>query len=662
MSESPENLPEVPTRSHMEPEVQREVESMNIDFFGGGHHTPGRTDRNTLQSHLEGPTAASPTELARVPVEEQTLLQKTFDGTREMLSKASTQIPEENGLVYTGDDGVVEHRFNMEALVALNDMSVVRRACINALATNTVRLGYRIKKTVADSGEKESDRVSEQIIDLLEKCAEQDDSSFLDLLYKIKFDEETCGNGYLEVTRDLEGYLAGFHYVPGKTIWIKRDRSGFVQRIAGKEQSFYNFGDKWEVQEDGTRKLQENRDADISELIHFKLHDPNSNYYGVPRDIAAITTMYGDELARNHNTKFFTHSATPDLLLIFEVDKSMASGRGGAPGAQGPRVSIPEATKAAIENHFRRNLTSAAFTPGIFHLPPGVTLRIERLSQEQKDAGWTSYRKENRAEVQIAFQTPGVLIANTADGSNYATSMQEKSLYLESVVQPEQVRYQERLMAKIWPELTRVKAPETPDEVDAEGDVSRPERVDIKPAEGTGVNRHIWKLNFTRMSIADAATLAQIHNIYLTQGIITPNEVRAEIDKKSMKDGDKPHPLQGGAEGNALAQNADMKQVAAGNPDMDSFVSNMKPGLPHPEDITGLQGRPGGGRGPAGTVSLPMPRRVGDQSAPQAPNLFTAGQPIRKGAEEFDNVIMTREAYELLHAELAKVQEQLRGE
>lgn len=646
-----ENQPERAIPSHDVSDNERyETFEIAIDGFSG-LPAGGKSDFALFKDELEG----VPGTTKRVPVDEQSVVQKTFDGARQLLSKASSQIPDENGLSYVGDEGVVEHPFHMEAMVHLNDMSVVRKACINALATNTVRLGYRIKKTTAMAGEKDADDVSEQIIDELEGYAEADDSSFTELLYKVKFDEETCGNGYIEVVRDQEGFIAEFHYIPGRTIWIKRDRSGFVQRVGSKEQGFYNFGDVWTIHPDGSRTLNENRDQTTNELIHFKLHNASSSYYGVPRDVAAFTTMYGDELARQNNIKFFTHSATPDLLFIFEVDKQLAGGRAGAPHTT-PKVSISETMKKNIENHFRRTLTGSTLTPGIFHLPPGVTLRVERLNDNQKDAGWTDYRKENRAEVQIAFQTPGVIIANTADGSNYATSMQEKSLYLESMVQPEQMRYQDRLMAKLWPEFTHVNPPETPMEIDAEGNESRPASVDIRPKTGTGVNRHIWKLDFTRMTIADAATLAQIHNIYGTLQAITLDEIRADIGKKSMPGGDKPPQPKGGEEGNALAQNADMAQVAAGNPDADSFVSNL---AAHPEDITGLQGRPGGGRGSNGTVSVPPPKRVFDKSRPQAANLFSAGHPVAKSDDTDEIVVVSSAAYEFMQNEMLELRNRL---
>ncbi len=612
---------------------------IRIDGFSSGDPAPRE---NAVDC------GSTPQDLARVPAAEQTVVQKTFDERRQLLEKASSQIVDDTELDY-GLDGVVEHPFNMEALIKLNEMSVVRRSCINAIATNTARLGYRIKKTDPGAEEQDSDEVSEQIIDLLEKWSRQDRASFADLIYKVKFDEESCGNGYIEVTRDRVGRISGMHYVPAHTIYIKRDRSGFVQRVGTQKVGFYNFGDKYTIDKSGKRTLKADRQENIRELIHFKMHASGSQFYGLPRDIAAITTIYGDELARNHNTKFFTHSATPELLLIFEVDKAYIQ---NAVGSQPSKVTLPAEIKREIEDHFRRTLSSSSFKPGIFHLPPGVTLRIERLSAEQKDAGWINFRKENRNEIRIAFQTPPVVVADMGDGSSYGTALVEKSVYLEQVIEPEQRKYQGDLMWCLWPEMTQVEAPKLPMIVDETGDSTLPKQINIGPKDGTGVNPHIWKLEFLRMTIADQATLAQIHNIYGTLQAMTINEIRADRGMKPMKDGDKPPQPKGGEEGNAMAQNADMKQVAAGNPDMDSFVSTP---LQAPGEITGLQGRPGGGRGPNGTISAKTPRRVGDVGGVQAANLFTAGQ-VTKAADLEGMRVIAQDQYDLLRERLEKAE------
>ncbi len=621
---------------------------LRIDGFGEGEET---RRENSIDMGRTAPTAGTPAATGQVRrPSEQTIVQKTFNERQELL-KASSQIVDDSGLNF-GLDGVVEHPFNMTALIKLNEMSVVRRACINAIATNTARLGYRIKKTDPGAEEQDSDEVSEQIIDLLEKWSRQDRASFADLIYKVKFDEESCGNGYIEVTRDRVGRVAGLHYVPAQTVYIKRDRSGFVQRVGTREVGFYNFGDKYIIDASGKHMLKPDRDPDVRELIHFKMHASGQAFYGLPRDIAAITTIYGDELARNHNTKFFTHSATPELLLIFEVDKTALPQN---VGNQPVKVEIPREVKKEIEDHFRRTLSSNTFKPGIFHLPPGVKLKIERLSAEQKDAGWINYRKENRNELRIAFQTPPVIIADTGEGSNYATALAEKSVYLEQVIEPEQRKYQGDLMWCLWPELVKVEPPKKPMEIAEDGDSTVPKQVDIKPKDGTGVNPHVWKLEFLRMTIADLATLAQIHNIYGTMQVDTINEIRADRGKKPVKGGDRPPSPPSGAEGNALAQNADMKQVSAGNQDGDKFISN---GFQMPEG--GMGKRLGGGRGPNGSAGGNMPRRPGDVAPLNSAAFGRTGQAMSKSDIEIDELgdvrLISNEAYEVLRTRLEKAE------
>lgn len=586
----------------------------------------GRPKANRPKTTVAGKTKDS-SELSAIETQ-MTVLAKS----------ASSQITEDD-FNYTAD-GLIEPLWNFEQLCELSRLNTTRSSCIEAMATNVARLGYRVKKVDPGVEEQDTDDVSEQIVDFLERCSERGGLSFADLIYQVKKDEETIGNGYIEVTRDRLGRVAGFYHVPAQTVRRRKEKNGYVQERGGRKVAFYNFGDKYKITKDGRHELRKDRDPHIRELIHFKLYSSGSSYYGEPRDLSTINTIYGDNLALNHNIKFFTYGATPEFLLIFEVDHANTPQSMG----KGPiRVTIPESTKREIEDHFRRNLSAPTFEPGIFHLPPGVKLRIEKLSEIKQDSSWSNYRKENRAEIRMAHRTPAVLIADSEGGGNYAASSMEVARYLEGVIQPEQRRYERELMAAIWPELTMIK-PETPKMVmEEDGKTSRPPATDVKPKKGTGVNRNIWKLEFKRMSVNDAAMMAQIHNIYGTLQVITKNEIRADLGKKPMKGGDVPPNPKGGAEGNALAQNADMKQVAAGNRDMDAFVSNMAP--PGNDDITGFRGAPGGGRKESGRVSVPKPRRVGERGAPQAANLYTAGHPVSKS----DNgVVMSREDYEEL--------------
>lgn len=543
-----------------------------------------------------------------------------------VLSKASTQGTDYPDTFTAESLDLVATPFDLKFLSDLNDVSVTRRSCIDAKSTNTSALGYRIKRIDPTADETDRDEISDLIKLQLETWSAKGRRSFSQLIKDVVYDEESNGNGYIEVSRNRRGEIDGLYYIPSHTIRIKKDRSGFVQILSNgtTKVPFYNFGDKVELKEDGTIELLPDRDRNINELIHFKINSHKSAYYGVPVDVNSISTIIGDEAAREYNNKFFRFSATPELALIFEVDVTAIP---TLYGDQPIKVEIDPNTKRDIEEHFRRNLAAKTFEPAIFHLPPGVKLRVERLSEEQKDSGWTKFRSANKAEIMQAHRTPPVIVGGSE--SNYANAAIEKAVYLEQVIRPIQERYEQMLMSLLWPEMVMISNKALPAEMAADGDLSIKPVIRVSPENGVGVDPTIWRLDFKEMSVADKAVDAQVHNIYATLGVLTINEIRMQLGMKPLPDGDKVAAPKPGAEGNAAAQNAQMKQAAAGNPEI-PFVSNLAPQTAAKMDITGL----GNGRGPNGSVTPKLPRRPYDQGGFNAANMLTAGKPLQKDDSE----------------------------
>lgn len=578
------DTPETPA-----PTTIREVVSLDVGFYS-------ETDGPAVMPNADPVRDTNPPS-SETP--ERTVIEKAYDPSNpfnaryEVLAKASTQALDDRFDLGGLTDEIVEPRYSMEQCTVLNDISVIRAKCIEAMAAYTVGLGYRIKKIDPHAETVNSDRVSELIREKLELWASRDERTFTELMQAVKYDEETTGNAFIEVSRNRKGEIDGLYHVAAHTIRIRRDRQGFIQQRGSNKVPFYRFGDKVQLFDDNTIRLLENRDPAINELIHFKLYSARDTYYGAPRDVSAVVTIAGDEMARGHNYKFFTNSATPELVLVFE--QSVASLPTLA-GDQPVKVNIPEATKRQIIHHFRRNLASKTFEPGMFFLPSGVTLTIERISQGQRDSGWTKYREANRAEVRMAFRTPPVIVGDTG-GSGYATAAIEKQVYQEGVIGPEQTRYEQRLMGLLWPEFVMITQNLLPQKIDEEGDLIPGAK--IKPENSSGVDPDVWILEFIEMSIADQAVTAANHQIYGTMGVVTKNEIRSDIGRRPMEGGDEPPESAKDSDGNE-------------------------------RDITGLSGRAGGGRGPNGSVTPGLPRRVGEET-PQTPaNMTTVGNPMAK--------------------------------
>lgn len=540
---------------------------------------------------------------------------------KNTLSKSSTQGIDEQDTYSAESLDLVAPPIDLKFLSDLNDISVTRNACIEAKATNVAALGYRIKRVDPAADETDRDDVSDLIKLQLERWSAKGGSPFSQAIKNMVYDVESNGNGYLEISRNRRGEIDGIYNIPSHTIRIKKDRSGFIQILGNgvTKVPFYNFGDKVELKEDGSIEIMPDRDRNINELIHFKLDTHKSNFYGLPVDLAAIPTIIGDEAAREYNNKFFKFSATPELALIFEVDKTAIP---TLYGDQPIKVEIDPNTKRDIEEHFRRNLAAKTFEPAIFHLPPGVTMRVEKLSSEQKDSGWTKFRDANKAEIREAHRTPAVIVGGS--DANYANAAVEKAVYLEQVIAPRQEEMETTLMSLLWPELVMISNKKLPAELSPDGDLTVNPIIRVSPENGVGVDPTIWRLDFKEMSVADKSVDAQVHNIYASLGVMTINEIRMQLGMKPLPDGDAPpaKPKKGGQGGEAELPDG----ITPGASPILPITPNMGPQTAQKMDITGL----GGGRGPNGQVTPKMPRRPFDQGGFNADNMLTVGSPLQK--------------------------------
>ena len=175
----------------------------------------------------------------------------------EALVKSSTQGNEELNNYSSEALDIVQPPYDLRFLSGLNTISVTRRACVEAKATNVAGLGYRIKRVDPKADETDTDDVSDAVKLQLERWAAKGQLSFSELIYQVKYDEESNGNGYIEVSRNRKGEIDGLYHIPSHTVRVKKDRSGFVQILSSgiNRVGFYNFGDKYEIKEDGSLEL-----------------------------------------------------------------------------------------------------------------------------------------------------------------------------------------------------------------------------------------------------------------------------------------------------------------------------------------------------------------------------------------------------------------------
>jgi capsid portal protein len=180
----------------------------------------------------------------------------------EIVAGVSNQDKEANPLSDYIIQTYVEPPLPLEKLANLSNLSAARSAIIEAIARNTVGLGYEVD--VAEGHEHDEEDPSDEmkeLCQLLEALSFRDqildNPSFTELMIAVKTDEEEVGQGFLEVSRNKKtGKPDGLFHVPAKRMRRRKDREGWgLMRIGSfedEEAKFYNFGDKVVYNDDGT--------------------------------------------------------------------------------------------------------------------------------------------------------------------------------------------------------------------------------------------------------------------------------------------------------------------------------------------------------------------------------------------------------------------------
>lgn len=419
-------------------------------------------------------------------------LQKKFEGKDGTASKYKD--PEEVDGYSVFD--VVVPPYDQDALAQLYDENAVHRACVDARVMNTVGLGNRWdptlksrRKTEKLTGDKEKmdrwrgklQREAENLDQLFDEFNEEE--TFQETLIKVWTDVLSIGNGYMEVGRDMEGKIGYMGHIPAPLVRVRRKRDGYVQYAHHKAVFFRNFQDQ--VTSDPI-----NSDSQPNEILHFKVYSPTDNYYGVPPAVSAISAIMGDKFAKEHNIDYFENKAIPRYAIIIKG------------------VKLSEKSKQQMINYFRNEVKGKSHGTLVIPLPAAigsgkdVDIKFEKLETEIQDASFDKYRKSNRDEIVTAYRIPPTKVS-IFDNANLAVSRDADKTFKVQVIGPDQVNIEKR--------INRIIA----------------EFSDIL----------LWR--FRQLDLIDDDLRSRIHDRYLRTRVLSPNEVREDLEKPVTEDGEK---------------------------------------------------------------------------------------------------------------------------
>jgi len=334
--------------------------------------------------------------------------------------------------------------------------------CIRAMVVNTVGFGWTIRERPMAEGVRSDlsvDIEAERLV-LQAKLEAVHPTESLDMiLEKVKDDQHSCGNGYVEMIEDATGELVGLNHVVGHAVRLteKMPRPVKVKMKLVQPAQNFELADvpMWHrfrrfAMVSGTGKVMWFKEAgdprpmdkwtgefaDIiptqrraTSLLHFKGYNPLSAY-GVTGWIGNLFSIRGSRRAEEINFNTLTNNAIPSMFVIVE--------NGALTEASIDRLQ--KWTEEQVQkgmNYSRFLLMEGETVEDGTPNPQSFRIRVMPLAQYQKDDQlFQKYDGNNREKVRQSFRLPPIFVGRTEDYTR-ATADTSRAVADEQVFAPE---------------------------------------------------------------------------------------------------------------------------------------------------------------------------------------------------------------------------------
>lgn len=258
------------------------------------------------------------------------------------------------------------------------------------------------------------------------------EGTFMETLKQVVIDLNLLGNGYLEVARDAADRPAWLFWVPATQMLRKRDMSGYVQSAGGKTVEFGVYTPDPAVREAARRAGRLRRG--VNEVLHFRLPNPNSRYYGLPPAYTVAKDVLADSACKDSNIAFLQNGLCPDFAVLV---------KGG---------TLTEETIALLREYLRDAHTGPSKHHGFLLLesttgPGGEKVEIELVPiQRAADMQFAKYRQSSIEAKIRAFRVPMSKAGINQYGRlGEGSSVGEDHTFKFQVVEPQQTSIEHAL-------------------------------------------------------------------------------------------------------------------------------------------------------------------------------------------------------------------------
>jgi len=287
---------------------------------------------------------------------------------------------------------------------------------VNTIASAVCGRGFEV---VGDAPESRLAEIARRLEDM------SPDGPLMETLKQVVIDLNLLGNGYLEVARDGRDRPAALYWVPGTQMLRKRDMSGYVQSVSGRSVEFNNYTPNPQARAVLRRGGRWYRGA--NEILHFRLPNPNSRYYGLPPAYTVAKDILADAACKDSNIAFLQNGLCPDFAVLV---------KGG---------TVSEETVKLLREYLKDAHTGPSKHHGFLLLEAvsgagGERVEVELVPiQRPGDMQFAKYRQTNVEAKVRAFRVPMSKAGINQYGRlGEASSLGEDHTFKYQVVEPQQ--------------------------------------------------------------------------------------------------------------------------------------------------------------------------------------------------------------------------------
>lgn len=352
----------------------------------------------------------------------------------------SQQVDEDESEGLFLEIGVLDPTVKFDTLINLYSQNATLQRCIDVTASAVVKNGYTIQPDNVD------DEIPDEITEFFEKG--NPDVPFEHEIKDVVTDLLNTGSASLEVTRfagSVDGIPVGFYRVPIKRMRVAKGRTNDKkygtfrtgQRFVEVDETIlahdlvvwyncYTAERSRRVESEGyaRKKPKGARQNKMTEVMWFKLSNPDSKYYGQSPAVALNRILLMAKYTEEFNIDQFEHGWLQKFLFVIK------------------RGSISDEQMMELEEYVEEVLHEDKK----WHKVPVINLQgednadfdVKFLNQQQPEGAYLNLMKFLREQVYMAYGVPPILL-NLVDNANRSNSRDQRETFYSDQVRPIQM-------------------------------------------------------------------------------------------------------------------------------------------------------------------------------------------------------------------------------